>query len=95
VNAPSTSLHARVLLHNEVGYDYSRTVLEINHRAGWSYERIADFCGYENRSAIARVATREMVPSHPRGEALYILYVELFGRKPPLNVADTQQPVTT
>jgi hypothetical protein len=94
VNAPSTSLQMRVLLSNEIGYDYSRTVLEINHH-GWSYEKIAEFCGYENKSAIARVASRETIPSHPRGEALYILYVELFGRKPPLNVADTQQPVTT
>lgn len=95
ITQSSSDLKARVLLQNEVGYDYSRAVLEINHAGGWSYEDIAEFCGYEGRSAIARVASKAITPSHPRGEALYILYVELFGKKPPLNVADRQQPPST
>lgn len=83
-------LKFRTLLPHEVGYDYRQAVLEINH-GGWSYEQIAFFCGYEDRSSIARVAAGQRIPNHRAGEALYILYVELFGEKPPLNVADSQQ----
>lgn len=83
MNAHSTGFTLPDLLPNQVGFDYSRAVLEINH-SGWSYERIADYCGYEDKSAISRIASGDRTPSHPAGEAIYILYVELFGKKPPL-----------
>lgn len=67
---------------HQVGFDYAKAVLEINHH-GWSYERIAEYCGYEDKSGISRVASGARIPSHPVGEAIYILYVEVFGRKPP------------
>lgn len=93
MNYPSTGLQTRVLRPNEVGFDYARTVLEIN-RAGWSYEQIALFCGYESKGTIAGIIQGAM-PGHREGEALYILYVELFNRKPPLNVQGTEQLAST
>ena len=67
-----------------VGFDYSQAVLEL--RAVVSYERIAEYCGYESKSAIGEIAKSGRIPTHPAGEALYALYVEIFAKKPPMNV---------
>lgn len=89
MNTPSTAFLLRELLPYEIGFDYAKAVERINTRL--SYDEIAGFCGYESRSSVGRVLTGQ-VPSHPQGEAIYILYVELFGEKPPLRVADAAQP---
>jgi len=81
----------RELEPGEFGFDYARTVLEINHN-GWSYERIADYLGYSSKATISGILSGA-VPDHPRGEKLYILYVEMFDRKPPI-VQRTEQPST-
>lgn len=64
-----------------VGFDYAQTILELRSRI--SYERIAEYCGYENKGSIAAVV-EGAIPLHPAGEALYALYLEIFGRKPPM-----------
>lgn len=79
----------RELNRSEVGFDYSRAVLELNRR--WSYEQIAGFCGYKSKSPIADIVGGA-IPNHPAGERLYILYVETFGSKPP-NVRQSEQQV--
>lgn len=63
----------------QAGYDYPKAVLEL--RRVMSYAQIAARCGFLSPSAVSSIASGT-VPSHPRGEALYILYVETFGRKP-------------
>lgn len=79
----------RLLLPNEYGYNYAQAIREINH-AGWSYESIADWIGYESRTTISRILNNGAIPSHPEGEKLFILYFELFHRKPPMNVAQRE-----
>lgn len=66
----------------EAGFDYRRTVLEL--RVVKTYEQIAEFCGYASSASVARIAAGTQVPAHPQGEALWIMYWELFNRKPPL-----------
>ena len=73
----------RVLSPHEVGFDYRRTLLEINHGGGLSYQQIADFAALGSKSTIARIVAGS-IPDHPTGEAIYILYFELFAKKPPL-----------
>ena len=63
----------------EAGFDYSRATLEL--RRVMHYDEIAAKCGFSGASAVAAIASGT-VPSHPRGEALYILYVETYGKKP-------------
>ena len=65
-----------------VGFDYSKAVLEL--RKMMSHEAIAAYCGYEAPSSIHRLV-RGSVPSHPQGEALWSLYVSVFGTKPPVS----------
>lgn len=68
-----------------VGFDYVKALLDIRRQK--TYEQIAEYCGYEDRSAVARVISGA-IPAHPQGEAIWSLYVELYGSKPPLS---TQQ----
>lgn len=63
-----------------VGYDYAQTILELSHRM--TYDQIARAVGYKNKSSVHMILDGS-VPSHDRGEALWVLYQETFGRKPP------------
>lgn len=74
----------RELMPGEYGFDYSQAVREINHSSGWSYQRLAAYLGYKSKGTIGDIVTGAVVPDHPRGEKLYILYFEMFGRKPPI-----------
>ena len=64
------------------GFDYARAVLDL--RGKMSYEEIAYICGYEGPSSVFRVMNG-VIPSHPRGEAIWALYVRVFKRKPPVS----------
>lgn len=64
-----------------VGFDYAKAVLEILRVK--TYEDVAAYLGYESVGAISRILGGS-VPSHPIGEAIFVLYRELFGRKPPM-----------
>lgn len=63
----------------KAGFHYVQAVLEL--RRVMSYEQIAVRCGFGSASGISAILSGT-VPSHPRGEALYILYCETFGKKP-------------
>ncbi len=63
-----------------VGYDYAETVRQLNKTL--TYEQIAEFCGYESRNAIYKIL-KGGLPAHPQGEALWVLYRKVYGRKPP------------
>lgn len=65
-----------------LGFDYARTVLALNRLK--SYAEIASYCGYESANAVYKV-TLGAIPSHPQGEALFSMHLELFGTKPPMN----------
>lgn len=64
-----------------VGFDYAMAMLEI--RKMMTYEEIAACLGYESAMSVVNII-KGRLPNHPQGEALYVLYLELFGRKPPM-----------
>jgi hypothetical protein len=63
----------------QAGFDYIQAILELRNVK--SYSEIAYFCGYDSKRSISQIINGTE-PSHAHGEALYILYVETFGRKP-------------
>lgn len=74
----------------EVGFDYGRALLRISHRL--TYSQIGEFVGYEP-SSIGRIIAGQQIPAHPQGEAIWSLYVELFGEKPLFQALDIPYPV--
>lgn len=82
----------RELLPSEAGYDYAQAVRELNRTL--SYDDIAGFCGYQSKSSVADLAAGRSIPDHPRGERLYILYVETLQRKPPIVRLNERLPST-
>lgn len=67
----------------QAGYDYPAAILELRNR--FTYDEIAQYCGYESSKSIGWIL-RGKEPKHRSGEALYILFVETFGRKPPQHI---------
>jgi len=65
-----------------VGFDYARAILEI--RQFHTYDQIAEFCGFTDKAIVSRIASGKEIPRHPQGEALWVLYVNEFGQKPPM-----------
>ena len=63
----------------QAGFDYATALLKIRNEM--TYQQIAEYCGYESPNAIYKIISGS-IPSHPAGEAIYILYVELFNSKP-------------
>lgn len=68
-------------IYEEVGFDYARAVLQLKRYL--TYDDIAQCCGYESARSVLSVLTGA-IPSHIRGEAIWALYVEVFGHRPPL-----------
>lgn len=73
----------------EAGFDYVRALLDLRTR--FTYDHIAEYCGYDSKGTIASILSGA-IPLHPQGEAIYILYVETFGRKPP-RVVQKSEPL--
>lgn len=71
-----------------VGFDYVEAILDLRKR--FTYAQLIQKLGYESPAAINKILAGA-VPSHERGEALYVLYRETFGRKPPLNIHQRKQ----
>lgn len=67
-----------------VGFNYSLALLEILRNQ--TYEEIAAYLGYESVGAIGKIINGA-IPSHPVGEALFALYLDIFGKKPPMSQA--------
>ena len=65
-----------------VGFDYAQAVRLIHKLM--PYAKIAEFLGYESPQSIAGIMAGA-IPHHPQGEAIWVLYHELYGIKPPLN----------
>lgn len=72
---------ASIPLHDLVGFDYVAALRDILKRM--TYEELAFRIGYSSTGGITAVL-KGRVPSHRHGEAIWALYLELYGRKPPL-----------
>lgn len=70
------------------GFDHVQALREILQYM--TYEQVAQACGYDSKRSL-RYVLDGSVPSHPHGEMIYQVYVELFGVKPPLKVQQTAQ----
>lgn len=65
-----------------VGFNYSLAILQILKVR--TYEDVAQYLGYESVGSISGLIDGSM-PSHPVGEAIFVLYREIFGKKPPMS----------
>lgn len=70
-------------LHEQVGFDYIATVRALLEKM--TYMDLAFAIGYESVGSISGLLKGRR-PAHPQGEALWALYIETFGRKPPLRL---------
>lgn len=71
-----TSLHARV------GFDYAQAMKDLLKRL--THMEIAFRIGYQSTGSVTAVV-KGVIPSHKHGEALWALYMEVFGTKPPMS----------
>ena len=76
----------------QAGFNYAAALLKL--RARYTYDQIAEYCGYESKGSVSDILAGK-TPLHPQGEAIFILYVETFGHKPPANVRNSAPPMTT
>lgn len=76
-------------LTEQVGYDYIQTLREL--RAVMTLAEIADVLSYSHASPVLAIL-KGTIPNHVRGEALWALYIERFGHKPPLRVTNLACP---
>jgi len=63
----------------QAGYDYKAALTRLN--TIYTYAEIAEYCGYESANSIYKIL-QGSIPSHPAGEAIYIMYLEHFKQKP-------------
>jgi hypothetical protein len=65
-----------------IGYDYGRAVRELL-KAGLRLGYIADYCLFSSKTSVSRLRDgKGPVPDHMQGEALYVLYRQMFDEKP-------------
>lgn len=67
------------LLAQQPGFDYGQALRELNKN--FSYNDLSCLCDCTENGL--RKILKGTTPSHPTGEAIYILYVETFNKKPP------------
>lgn len=80
-------------LHELVGFDYANALIELHSQL--TYEQLAEALGYESKSTILKLLSGS-VPSHIHGEAIWALYVQMFGKKPPLKSSPNEtKPLKT
>lgn len=70
-------------LYERVGFDYIRAIRDMLTRM--TYEELAFNLGYKGASGISSLLNGK-TPSHVHGEALWALYIDTFGKKPPLAI---------
>lgn len=75
-----------------VGFNYSAATLELLKR--FTYDELKDLLGYQSKGSISQLL-EGVIPAHDKGEALWALYMDTFGHKPPLNVRHSGQLATT
>ncbi len=76
-----------VPLIKRVGFDYLGAVLEL--LAVMSYAELARAIGYSSKGAISKIL-QGGVPTHAHGEAIWVVYREKFGEKPPMSTYQQQ-----
>ena len=69
-------------LAERVGYNYAATIRELTTVMTW--QRIIEAIGYSSHSVVAEILNGQ-IPNHVQGEALWALYCDTFGKKPPLD----------
>ena len=74
-------------LHEQVGFDYAKALLDIRNQL--TYRQIAEALGYHSTAAIQKILDGS-TPSHIQGEAIWALYMQMFGKKPPLNIRHSE-----
>ncbi len=76
----------------EPGFDFPATLVELSHY--FSDSLLASIIGPAlgergiTTGTIRNLRLGRHVPNHELGEAIYILYVETTGRKPPLKISE-------
>ncbi len=68
-------------LYEVVGFDYAQAVRQLTHR--FTYRVLIEKLGYESKGTVYHLINGG-IPDHIHGEAIWALYVDTFGRKPPL-----------
>lgn len=68
-------------IHKGLGFDYAQAINDLLKK--FTYQEIADRLGYRSVGSITAVIEGK-IPSHMHGEALWVLYIATYGRKPPL-----------
>lgn len=68
-------------LHEQVGFDYVKATTELLTKM--SRMDLSDRIGYASAGSIHSLL-KGRTPSHIHGEAIWALYLEVFGKKPPL-----------
>lgn len=76
-------------LYEQVGYDYKQAIRDLLKKL--TYEELALRIGYSSTGSVTAVL-KGRTPSHTHGEALWALYLEVYGKKPPLNVRINARP---
>ena len=69
-------------IHVQVGFNYVQAMIDLLTK--FTYREIAERLGYSSVGSITAVLSGK-VPSHLHGEALWLLYRDTFGRRPPLS----------
>ncbi len=69
-------------LYEQVGFDYVATLRELLTRM--TFEEVAFNLGYRSNGSVTELL-KGRIPSHKHGEAMWALYLNTFGKKPPLN----------
>lgn len=68
-------------LHEQVGFDYVKATTELLTKM--SRMEMSERIGYASAGSIHSLL-KGRTPSHIHGEAIWALYLETFGHKPPL-----------
>lgn len=78
-------------LYEQVGFDYIAAINDLLRK--FTYLEIASHVGYKSTGSITAVLEGK-TPSHRHGEALWALYCDTFGRKPPMVAQQSANLVT-
>jgi hypothetical protein len=65
------------------GFDYDTAMREIYWRVK-NFKRIANLLGFSSAASVINIMRHGAIPSHPEGERIWIMYVDLFDKKPPM-----------
>ena len=73
-------------LYDRVGFNYAQALRDLLKKL--TYADIAQRVGYNSTGSLTEILGRGRSPSHRHGEAIWALYLEVFGKKPPLTIQE-------